>query len=225
MRFYAVPLVPFAAGDLSRRDLPGIDASMDQQAELEMAKNGGAAARTDLLRDYADYHGDLVRFLALRLRCLFTARDLAQEVYLRALRVENADQIQNPRALLFRIASNLATDHRRVESRRMALLREAHDLLWSEADEISPDREVLAKDELRRIEAALLSLPERTRMIFYLNRFDGVTQREIAERLGIARTTVEKHMRRAVERVGQTLIDDQTGTGAAGGGKIPARSS
>ncbi len=57
---------------------------------------------------------ELVRFLARRVRCFFTAGDLAQEVYLRTLRVESGT-VEKPRALLFEIAANLATDHGRLE--------------------------------------------------------------------------------------------------------------
>jgi RNA polymerase sigma factor (sigma-70 family) len=139
----------------------------------------------------------VVRFLSRRLRCLFTARDLTQEVYLRLGRAGGDGTIENPRALVFRIAANLATDHVRVQGRRAELLQEANGLLWDQEDEISPERQILAKDELARIGAALSALPERTRRVFYLNRFEGETQSEIARRLGISRTSVEKHMRRA----------------------------
>jgi len=168
---------------------------MDQDAQL----SGETVAIIDprLLRAFLENHRDLVRFLSRRLRCLFTARDLAQEVYLRLARSGGDETIENPRALLFRIAVNVATDHVRVQGRRAELLREANALLWDQEDEISPERQILAKDELARIGAALSCLPERTRRVFYLNRFEGVTQSEIARRLGISRTSIEKHMRRA----------------------------
>ena len=168
---------------------------MDQDAQLNVEV--GAIADPGLLRAFLENHRDLVRFLTHRLRCLFTARDLTQEVYLRFARAGGDEAIDNPRALLFRIAANLATDHVRVEGRRAELLREAHDMLWEQADEISPERQILAKNELAAIEAALKLLPERTRRIFYLNRFEGVPQSDIAFRLGISRTSVEKHVRRA----------------------------
>jgi RNA polymerase sigma-70 factor (ECF subfamily) len=168
---------------------------MDQDAQV----SGETVAIIDprLLRAFLENHRDLVRFLSRRLRCLFTARDLAQDVYLRLARSGGDETIENPRALLFRIAVNVAIDHVRVQGRRAELLREANALLWDQEDEISPERQILAKDELARIGAALGCLPERTRRVFYLNRFEGVTQSEIALRLGISRTSVEKHMRRA----------------------------
>jgi RNA polymerase sigma factor (sigma-70 family) len=168
---------------------------MDQDAQV----SGETVAIIDprLLRAFLEHQRDLVRFLSRRLRCLFTARDLTQEIYLRLARAGGDETVENPRALLFRIAANVATDHVRVQVRRAELLREANDLLWDQEDEISPERHVLAREELARIGAALAGLPERTRRVFYLNRFEGVTQSEIALQLGISRTSVEKHMRRA----------------------------
>jgi RNA polymerase sigma-70 factor (ECF subfamily) len=168
---------------------------VDQDAQL--SDEGCAVVEPGLLRAFLENHRDLVRFLSRRLRCLFTARDLTQEVYLRLARAGGDGVIDNPRALLFQIAANLATDHQRVQGRRSELLREAHHLLWEQEDEISPERQVLARDELAAIEAALKQLPERTRRIFYLNRFEGITQSDIALQLGISRTSVEKHVRRA----------------------------
>jgi RNA polymerase sigma factor (sigma-70 family) len=176
-----------------------------------------------LLRAFLDSHRDLVRFLSRRLRCLFTARDLAQEVYLRLGRAGGDETIENPRALVFRIAANLATDHVRIQGRRAELLQEANGLLWDQEDEISPERQVLAKDELLRIAAALSCLSERTRRVFYLNRFEGVTQSEIALQLGISRTSVEKHMRRAWACVADARgANDPAEIIDRGGGKPPS---
>jgi RNA polymerase sigma-70 factor (ECF subfamily) len=142
---------------------------MDQDAQLSGETGSiidpgsivdpGAIIDPSLLRAFLDNHRDLVRFLSRRLRCLFTARDLAQEVYLRLGRAGGDETIENPRALVFRIAANLATDHVRVHGRRAELLQEANGLLWDQEDEISPERQVLAKDELVRIAAALSRLP------------------------------------------------------------------
>lgn len=147
------------------------------------------------------YRSDLVRFLSKRLRCAFTARDLVQEVYFRVRRIESGARVDNPRALLFQIAANLATDHCRVESRREELLEWARELLWYAEEEPSPERSALARSEIEQLQAALIQLPERTQEIFYLNRFEGMTQREISARLGISQKSVEKHMGRALDHL------------------------
>ena len=56
-----------------------------------------------------------------------------------------------------------------------------------------------AGNDLRHVEAALRSLPERTRQIFLLNRIHGRKYAEIAKAMGLSQSAVEKHMMRALE--------------------------
>lgn len=142
-----------------------------------------------------------MRFLARRLKCAFTARDLVQELYLRLLKIENPAAIQNRRAYLFRVAANLATDHQRVEERRTELLRESRDLLTDPAHTVTPERIALARTELERLRRVVEALPPLSRKIFYLNRFEGMPQREIAQQLNVSVTTVEKHIRKVLEHL------------------------
>jgi len=154
-----------------------------------------------LLQAYRDHETALVRFLTRRLRCRFTAADIAHEVYVRLLAEGAAAGVRNGRAYLFRMASNLATDHIRVERRRSEILAEADGLLWGEPDVLTPERQAMARAELAHLAAAARELPERTRQVLALSRFEGRTQREIAARLRISSTTVEKHLRRALDHL------------------------
>ena len=61
----------------------------------------------------------------------------------------------------------------------------------------SPERVLLGKEALETLIAALQELPEKTAVIFSLYHFDSVPQVEIARRLGMSLSTVEKHMSRA----------------------------
>lgn len=155
------------------------------------------------MQTYRTNERDLVRFLARRLRCLFTAHDLAQEIYLKLHSLDHPAAIGNPRAYLFRIAANLATDHLRTESRRSALLAEAQDMLWHGAPEATPERSLIARQELARVRAAVAELSPTSRKIFFLNRFEGKTQREIAAAMGVSLTTVEKHIRKVLHRLAE----------------------
>lgn len=154
-----------------------------------------------LIQTYQENAQDLLRFLVRRLRCAFTARDLAQEVYLRLLKVDHPTEVRNSRAYLFQVAANLATDHLRGEARRTALLAEVQDLLWSGTDGVTPERQTLARDELERLRRVANDLPPLTRRAFFLSRFEGKPLRAIAEELGVSQTTVEKHLRRALDRL------------------------
>jgi len=139
--------------------------------------------------------------MAARLRCPFTAHDLTQELYLKVSALDGRPEVDNARAYLFRMAENLVIDHLRREQRRSGLLAEVESLLWGGGQGVSPERQVMARQELRALIAVVEALPPATRRVFKRNRFDGKTQREIAEELGISQTAVEKHIRKALRRL------------------------
>ena len=146
---------------------------------------------------------DLIRFIARRLRCRATAEDLVQEAYIRLLQV--AQPLRSSRAFLFHTVTNLALNHSSDERRRADLRREVVAPQADRVDSTTPERSALAIEELRAISDVFGALPARTREVFILNRFDGLNQREIAERLGISLTVVEKHMSRAVLRLSAAM--------------------
>ena len=155
---------------------------------------------TALLRAFHEHEQELVRFLARRLNCFATARDLTHDLYLK-LRDQAPAEIRHEKAYLFRMASNLAADHLRTASRRSALAMEAHELLWSGQDDVTPERAAAARQELEAMRRTFAALPDLSRRIFQLNRFEGKSQREIADLLGVSTTTVENHMRKALEKL------------------------
>lgn len=162
------------------------------------ARIGELTASSDvLLSSFELHHSALLRFLTGRLGCRSTAEDLAQEAFLRFFRT--GETVRNPRALLFEIAGNLALDHRRVQIRRAEILREAHHILWQEVDEITPEREAGARQQVDMLTDAVERLAPVARRIFYLTYFEGLNQQAVAKRLGVSRTTVKKHMRRVLD--------------------------
>jgi RNA polymerase sigma-70 factor (ECF subfamily) len=61
-------------------------------------------------------------------------------------------------------------------------------------DEPGSDRVVIAREELRRLTIALDRLPPRCREAIVLGRIEGLSRREIAQRMGIAEDTVRQHL-------------------------------
>jgi len=145
---------------------------------------------------YRSSFEDLVRFLHRKVWDAERARDLAQEVFVRALRHEP----ENPRAWLFRVARNLAHDEARTVLRRKRHLA----LLRSETEERkkvpTPDDLLLAREEWAQVRAALEALNERDREVLLL--WDaGLSYREIAEVTDLAASAIGTTLARARRRL------------------------
>jgi len=157
-------------------------------------------AEAPLLHAFYEHEGGLRAYMAARLRCSFTAQDLIQDLYLKVSIVEEGPPLANARAYLYRMAANLVTDHQRRVLRQDSLLIEAEELLAGDGG-VSPEEQAMAREELQDLVDAVAAMPPVMRRVFKLNRFDGKTQREIAAQLGISQTAVEKHIRKALDRL------------------------
>ena len=147
----------------------------------------------------AAYAKAIRSFLARRIAMGADLDDLVQEVFARLVRREAAGPVQNREGYLFEIAANLLVERRRREDvRREAIGVQVELQPHDAADAIDPERALLGREACREAVAALNELPARTRTVFVLNRFEDMTAREIARRLGVSASTVEKEMARAI---------------------------
>jgi RNA polymerase sigma factor (sigma-70 family) len=150
--------------------------------------------------DLAGKHGTrLRRYLAVRLRNVVDVGDLAQEIFLRLLRVERHDLIRKPEAYLFTIASHVLHQH--------ALNQAAAPESWDPIDlatdqhfavESDPAAHLHLERRLEALDRALERLSPKTRAAFVLHRRDGCTVDEVAAKLGISRSSVKKHLTKAM---------------------------
>ncbi|SNR42699.1 RNA polymerase sigma-70 factor, ECF subfamily [Tistlia consotensis] len=171
--------------------------------------------RALLLQAYRAHERDLIRFLARRLSCMTTARDLAHDLYVKLHDLEPPAELRHEKAYLFRMAANLAADHQRSTARRGALLAEVQSFLADSPERRTPEQIVAARQEVEAMRRVVEGLPELSRRIFRLNRFEGRSQREIAALLGVSQTTVENHMRKVLSRLTEArTAADSGGDGA-----------
>ena len=175
-----------------------------------------APVEPEVLSASGDTRAELLRFLTSRLRCHATAEDVAQEAYLRLS--THAKEVRNPRAFLFEAAANLMRNVMRG-GRRRAAFSEAVQYVLGDTETRTPERRVLAAETLTQVERAIRELPPQCGRVFYLHRFEGLTQNEIAEHLGISTTAVEKSMRRAFARLEDAIrwgeVRENPGTGVS----------
>lgn len=150
---------------------------------------------------------ELQAYLTYKLKDAETAADLTQEAFLRFAEQNSASgvNVAYGRSYLYRTAHNLAIDHVRQKARQKTDAS-AHDEMAAIADDKPTQEEQTdARQKLELLQAAVVELPERTRQIFVLNRIEGLSYTETAERLGISESSVQKHLAKALLHVTQRL--------------------
>ncbi|MFC4313342.1 RNA polymerase sigma factor [Steroidobacter flavus] len=144
---------------------------------------------------FRNYDKQLHRYLARRLTQRQDAEDLAQEVYLRLLRVDAAKRVQKPVAYIFGIASHVVADFKSGS-------RLSHERLQDNDDE--PDDRASAPDDLadrlnlqQQLERAFARLPRTHAMVLIAHKHCGLSYEEVAAELGLSIHTVEKYLTQA----------------------------
>ncbi|MHC2086242.1 sigma-70 family RNA polymerase sigma factor [Methylobacterium sp. WCS2018Hpa-22] len=142
----------------------------------------------------------LQRFLLRLLGNSADAADAHQETYLRMLAALSRTSVENPSAFLFQVANNVALRMRNRQRLEGTLFHSVSDAEMSDIVDAYalPERQVMARQELRRLAADIDALPPRCREVFLLVRIDGHSNGEVATRLGISRNMVEKHLIKAL---------------------------
>ncbi len=171
-----------------------------------------------LLQAYLDNRPGLARLLRARLGSDEEAEDVLQELYLHLRRPIDAQRVENSAAYLYRMALNLARDHRRGRDR--ARRRDGD---WADVSQTTlgpnaivdlPDAEAVyeGRQRLARLAAAVAGLPPQCRRVFTLHKLQGFSHAEIAAKLNISRSAVEKHMNVALKHLARHEAADRKST-------------
>ncbi|HWA08068.1 MAG TPA: sigma-70 family RNA polymerase sigma factor [Opitutaceae bacterium] len=159
-------------------------------------------------RDFAALYratlAPLRRYLARLLGNSTEAQDVAHDAYLRVYPEVEKKNVEKPEALLYVTARRLAIN--RLKRRDIApFSREALDSETAASSTPGVAQQVMARQELRLLEQAIADLPEGCRAVLLLRKIELLSHREIAERLGIAVSTVEKQHARALRLLREAL--------------------
>ena len=145
---------------------------------------------------YSDHHGWLQAWLRRKLGNAFDAADLAHDTYLRILARGRAPQPEESRQHLAQIANGLVVDlfrRRHIEAAYADAIA-----AQPEATVPTPEMRALIVETLLEIDAILASLPAKVRDAFLLCKLEGMAYADIAARLGVSVSSVEKYIARAL---------------------------
>lgn len=182
--------------------------------EIALASSGPSEGRAEdnpLLAAFFEKREGLVLFLAARTRCMATAEDLVQDLYLKLATADPGGEVKSPVALLYRMAANLMIDHVRSAqraSRRNAQWRIEGGAVVGREDvvaEPAADDVVISKERVRQLAQAVADLPPQMGRAFRLHKLEGLSQAQTAQAMGVSVKMIEQHIQAAIRHLAQRL--------------------
>ena len=154
-------------------------------------------------RLFREHNEALVRFLRVKLCSEQEARDVAQEAYVRLMKLDTTDSISFFQAYLFKVANNLAIDRLRHLARADAYRAS----MPADAPErgASAEEEAAAAEKIERIRRYASELPPKCRKAFLLRKFHSLSVPDIARQLDLSEQTVGTYLRQALKHCRQRL--------------------
>ncbi len=162
-------------------------------------------ARPSLLGTYLEKRDVLLRYIAASCRDPGLAEDIIQDLYVKLSALEVEPVVDNPSGYLFRMANNIYLNRLRAlkseRSRDHAWQSTSFENIGADAiaDEPTPEARITGRQQIQKLKSAIDALPERTQAIFRLHKLEGLTQTQVAARLDISISSVEKHLATALK--------------------------
>jgi RNA polymerase sigma factor (sigma-70 family) len=139
----------------------------------------------------------LQRLLRRRGRSREDTEDLIQDAFVRLQKYCRVAEVHEREAFLVRTTLNLELDQQRRERYRLFAPEALEDLPLAD-DGPTPDEVIDIQQRLHQMECALGAVSQRTRDMYWMNRVEGYSYTQIAKKLNISVSAVEKHMTRAL---------------------------
>lgn len=167
------------------------------------------------VREVLPLEAMLMHFLQKNWRNRSDLEDFRQDVYEHVLEAAERELPERAKPFVFTTARNLLISRLRKENIVPIEIVADLDVLGIAADEPAQDRSLLARDVLRRLQSALDHLPPRCREAVILKRIEGLSQREIARRMGISEKVVGNYVAEGMSVLADMVYGEQTGSGSA----------
>jgi RNA polymerase sigma factor (sigma-70 family) len=157
-------------------------------------------------REVLPLERSLTHYIRRNIRTACDVTDLRQDVYERALGGARKELPMNTQAYLYTIARNhLINTARRAHIVSFELVADLEEMAH-EVDIFETERQLSARDELRRAMAALDGLPPRCREVVRLRKVEGYTTREAAAHMGVGIDTIEKQLTNGMRAIADFML-------------------
>jgi len=153
---------------------------------------------SSLTKSFVENNRFLKRFLTRFLSEQQDIEDVVQETYLRAYSSAGDSDLEQPKAFLFRIAKNIALNELTRKARQITdYIEDCSPSVVIEPD-VSVEQEVEAQQTLGVYCEAVAALPEKCRKVYLLRKVHGLSHQEIADRMGLSLSSVEKYLKQGM---------------------------
>lgn len=168
-------------------------------------------ARADFSSFYRRTLAPLRRYLARLTGSQADAQDIAHDAYARVYPAMQDKELGHPQAFLFTTARHLALD--RIKRRGRAPFQDTSAASGELSASPAPGVEsvVMAREEWALMQQSVAALPPGCRQVLLLRTVEHLSHDEIARRLGLARSSVEKHLMRAVRLLHESMRQNTSG--------------
>ena len=191
------------------------DRPKNEFEERTSPASGEAIGMDDLedwfVREVLPLEAVVIRYLSRGARSKADVEDLRQDLYEKVCMSAREGLPNSTRSFVFTIARNLLIDRARHEQVVPFDSVENLEELSVAIDEPAADRVVIARQELRRLQAALDQLPQRQRDAIMMRKLNGLSIGEIAQRAGAAERTVKTHLTEGVRALADILYRGNSG--------------
>ena len=182
------------------------------QASLQSDSHQETRPRFSILAEFKKNQSSLRNFIARYMISSYDIEDVSQETFLRAYKVEKDHRIDFPKAFLFRIAKNLMLSEFSRKARKITDYIDDCDECNLAFHTENLESDVMAQQKVGIYCEAVAALPAQCRRVIIMKKVYGMQNKEIARRLELSLSTVEKHLSKGIKQ-SHAIISQRYGDG------------
>jgi RNA polymerase sigma-70 factor (family 1) len=157
----------------------------------------------ETFKKYFDtYYSPIRNYLYYKTGDIDLADDLIQEVFMKLWEIRGSIKSETVKSLLYTIATNLIRNHAK---HKKVVYNFIDKNAQNNVSDDAADLNILQQEFNEKLQKVLSEVPEKCRAVFLMNRIEGLTYNEIAERLDLTAKAIEKRMHQALSVIKEKI--------------------